>query len=386
MVVWSPLFWPGARPAYQRDLQRAMKARTRESRVWLDPEAKQEIRLKLEQGWREELILPSETTNVIDVFQIDEHGRVYPRFGLTEAWGGTLKKGLYREVMQNLPKLYYQGKDFKTISWPVRLPDGKFRYEDRKIGLRPASFTPAVKRVGKNSIQAVWGTGRPQEPVHLEAELENVFGPARLTRGKLLDTDMQLVTNDQLPGKVALSTELLWDHPFDSLFPMGASVDHLNHLALMKQCIEDLGKGARDKALAEAKRWVSTMSGRIMTRLGTAWLFPLLAGGNEQEILFAADSKYDLSVTSLEELLKNPKFREIINKPMEVVWTDSWLGYMWCEVQQDIEDGLQLTFCDHCGNLLRGGRRRSYCRASENDQCHRERATKRQRQHRQGNK
>jgi len=280
------------------------------------------------------------------------------------------------------PAIYYQPNDTIGVRFP-QVEGDRIVFRDRKIRIQPGPLTPSVEPLDDNSHQVAWRTGRAQSVVDLQSEMERATGPAYFTKD---DDGLLLAASDQLPGQLALSTNLGWHPPIDDLFPAGGGVDHLHHLALMRDAVDKLEHGKAPAALKESERWLSHFSGRITSNQNLASFMPTgaaMASHGEEAILYEVEARYDVDAVSLGELHKIPKFTDAMKAPVEVAWLDGWLGYMWWEINQDILEGVAVRFCGHCGHVLRGGRKdRQYCRDDENKQCVRERGAIRQRQRR----
>lgn len=350
--------------------------------MWLDPRAKSVVRWNASAEELSGLLIPSDTLNVIDVWHVDEYSRIHPQTNLAEIEDGSLTEGVYRRWLDQAPGIRYQPNETVRVRFP-RMEGETIVFREEDIPIKPGPLTPFVEPLDSSSHQVTWDTGRSQSVVDLQLELEQATGATYFTKD---DDGYLMAGSERLPGYPAASTDLCWQPPLDDLFPVGAGIDHLNHLAMMRDCVNNMGSGEEAEALKEAERWFSHFSGRITSFQYLASFNPMraaMARHGENEILFAVDGKFGVTAKSLEELRQNPKFVAIMNSSVQVTWLDGWLGYMWWEIYQDILEGVRVRPCDHCGRVLRGAnRKKRYCGPVENPECSRERSIIRKRQSR----
>jgi len=381
--IWSSQFWYGAHDARRlRDLHRAREEWGGESRIWLDPRAKKTVRWDAVGEELSGLLIPSELINAIDVWHVDGHSRISPRSSLATNGDGSLEGRVYLQWLAQGPNMYYQPVETLRIRFP-HVEGDTIVFREENLPIRPGPLTPLIELTEDGFLDIGWTTGREASIVDLDSEMEETTGTPYFTKN---DDGLLLAASDNLPGHRALSTTLRWDPPFDDMFPAGGGVDHLHHIALMRDCIDKYGQGEKAEALRESEHWVNAFSGRITSFHLFTWFLPLrdaTASQGEQEILFAVDNKHDISANSLEELVNYPRFVEEMKLREEAIWLDGWLGYMWWEIYQDIRDSVGIRPCAHCGNIIRGGQRsRQFCRTNESRTCFRERSAIRQRKRR----
>ena len=108
-----------------------------------------------------------------------------------------------------------------------------------------------------------------------------------------------------------------------------------------------------------------------------------MAQSNTEEALFAVESQYNISANSMKELLRSEEFRKLMNTNVDVIVAHDWLGYMWWDFSQDLQEKVTIKCCEACGQIIRGGHSdRRFCTQRENPDCYKKRNTVNQRKKR----
>jgi len=377
--VWTPFFWRSPfQEDHARDLRRAQREWQGEHRVWLDPSAKKVERwTRVDQGDNvHECIIPSETVNYFVIAHVDGEGRVYPNLPLPKEWEGVVS-GAYIRWLREEARIYRLKSDHVLMPMPV-IKDGRVSIIETAIELRPGAITPDVD-FNDGKMEITWRKSGNAEMLAIDHEIEAAQGRARYERRVINGEELLIAVSEENPKLWSFALDLGWDKPFSYMLGEGGGMDVAMHQAYFKRCIED---GDSAKAMKEAETWLSLFTSPGKTSIWHSWFAPM-ASANAQEALFALESQYNVLAATMEELYRSEQFRELMDRPVDVVIANDWLGYMWWDFYQDLQEKITIRCCQSCGRVIRGGHRdRQFCNRSENPECFRKRNTTTQRKKR----
>ena len=101
------------------------------------------------------------------------------------------------------------------------------------------------------------------------------------------------------------------------------------------------------------------------------WLKPIISKEGEEGALFALESRYGFSASSLNEFYKDQDARRQLREPVRVRRAGGVTGLMWGLLMDRLEAGRSFRFCVRCGRLLPQGSKAQFCSASDNPACRR---------------
>jgi hypothetical protein len=64
-----------------------------------------------------------------------------------------------------------------------------------------------------------------------------------------------------------------------------------------------------------------------------------------------------------------------MSREVEAIRIWGWVGYLWWEFSSYLEEGRTFRWCERCGELLVGTKRKRFCTVEENPECYRARRT-----------
>ena len=85
------------------------------------------------------------------------------------------------------------------------------------------------------------------------------------------------------------------------------------------------------------------------------------------------ESRYNLGFSSVCELLRDPRYQQIMHRTMPVQRVWGWVGYFWLELLSDLRSGEISGQCQRCGALIHGTARKRFCSGDDDPGCFRER-------------
>jgi hypothetical protein len=381
--VWTSYFWKSPfDDAHARDLRRAIREWRGENRVYLDRDAKEVVRwTRDDQGMQvNECVIPSETTNCFVISHIDGLGRIYPYLPLPKEWHNSVS-GSYIRWLKEKAKIYLINSEYRPMPMPI-INDGKVSVIKGTVKIQPGAVTPDVS-VDENGVMEVgWRGFGHAKMLAPNQEVTKVQGKARYERQTIEGHEMLLAVSEKDPKLRGISTEYGWNKPFNYMFGEGAGVDLAMHQGIFTQCIRDIQEGKIAKAMTETELWLGTLTSKGKTSLWHSWFSPM-AQSNTEEALFAVESQYNISANSMKELLRSEEFRKIMNTNVDVIVAHDWLGYMWWDFSQDLQEKVTIKCCEACGQIIRGGHSdRRFCTQRENPDCYKKRNTVNQRKKR----
>ena len=384
--VWIPFFWKSPfQEDHVRDLERAKREWRGEFRVWLDPDAKEVIRWTREdQGIQvSECVIPSETINCLVISHIDGLGRVYPYLPLPEEWHGSVS-GSYARWLGEPAIICLVNSEYVKMPMPV-IKDGQGEIVDAMIRIRPAANTPITDLTDEGAFRVEYKGAGHAEMLAPNQEVETAVGKSRYERQVIYGHEWLLAVSEKDPNSRGISTQIAWNkEPFNYMFGEGAGVDLAMHQTIFKRCIRDLQQGRSSKVMKEAETWLAALTSPGRSSIWHSWFAPM-AMANKEGALIEVEYRYNLPANSIEELEQSEEFHRIMNRSVDVVVANDWLGYMWWDFYQDLREKITVRCCKACGRVIRGGHRdRRFCSRSENLECFRKRNTTSQRKKRTG--
>jgi hypothetical protein len=238
-----------------------------------------------------ECIVPSETFNLLFVYNVDEGGRMYPALA---RWKDGLPEGLYKRWLEATPVLTEDQSAF-SLEVPIIADDGTVSYEDRRISadLLPVMKIPDVDPL-QETLTIKWSPFGSSGCLLVSPEEDPNAAPDGVQ-------GQQVANVTEAPAKWAAVRDasslvvngwISWRKPFDVLFPTGSGVDVLYHQGLLRRLIGQWGEGDRESALREAESWTATLSGDAEANTLRSWFLPKLAA-SEREALFAVEATFE---------------------------------------------------------------------------------------------
>lgn len=368
--------------AASRDIQRIYNAWNGEYRVWVMPGLKEIERWHLEVGPYiiGELAIPGENFNVITVTDITKEGRFFPPLPMffSEQWEGQIPENLFLKWMNAVePEICPGSKEVEM--YVPRIQDGRIyrgagnpQYIQSKITLEPGPILPISITKGRitHESKVIWPKDGPfPEPlVSPDTQANEWYGKTAWE-----DSPVMSGLNDVVDqkGRRGVSIRLEWPPPFDEIIPSGGYDliwqkkllhDYVAQLAEGKEGIENTVANHTSRYMSEG--W--TTEARLL-------VMPVFARGGEDEILFIAESYYNISVKNLRDLLAHPEYHKTFNSPTPITRIWGWEGYFWWEFNRYITEGKKLVHCQRCKEVISGKKGKMYCSQGENSECFRQR-------------
>jgi len=361
--LWLPFFpmspFDGAAA---RDLQRIKKEWLWETLIYLSPDYKEVSRFEIRTGEKSRFAaligIPSETTNLIEVINIDEEGNYFPPTGrrIPERWKGKIPENLFQEWLNCESPVISNVKEMAAF-FPVE-KNGQVEFEKKPVVLPPYIVSSIKIDKSSKNLLLKWPPKNSNLPSSISPEAE-IAERARFTN----------------ESEYNPRSWLKWPEPFDRLFPVGGSVDFLYHKDVMKKAIEE--KDERT-ILSWRDKFVST----IKIRFDLIWTFPklirdLLSGIDpdsepDSGILVDLQGKFNIQVNSLKEMSEHKDYIKKFIQPVEIPCIFGWIGYFWWELSQRAKEK-SVNICERCGNVIIGNENRRFCSKDENLECFRAR-------------
>lgn len=373
--VWTPFFWKGPfQDAHVRDLERAKREWRGEHRVYLDTNVKEVIRwTRIHQGMQvSECVIPSETVNCFVISHVDGQGRVYPYLPLPEGWHGSVS-GSYTWWMREPANIYIVDSEHTKMPMPV-IKDGNVTIVDTAFKIKPAVNVPITNLTDDGVFTVKYKGAGKAKMLAPTQEVEAVVGKSLYRRQVINGKEWLLSVSEKTPNLWGFSSQFGWDKdPFNYMFGKGAGIDLTMHQGIFNRCIRELQEGLNSKVMKEAETWLAVLTSSGRSSIWHSWFAPM-AMANTEEALFAAETKYNLSASTMKELHQLKDFHKIMGQQVDVVVAHDWLGYMWWDFCQDLREKITVRCCEACGRVIRGGHRdRQFCGRSENPECFRKR-------------
>lgn len=174
------------------------------------------------------------------------------------------------------------------------------------------------------------------------------------------------------PPTGTIPIRIAWPSPFEALLPLISFLDDLFARDQMRMIAEMSGSNlsdARAQATNLAQDWLS--EGRA-TR-GRVWLTPIVHEEGEQGALFAIESQFGVSISSLDEVRKNKSLCEKLEQPTPVQRVWGLPGLMWALLINRLNASLSFRHCQRCGRLISGKANKIFCSEEDNCECYRKR-------------
>lgn len=381
--VWTPYFWKSPYDyTHARDFSRALSEWHGESRVYLDPNAKEVFRWKrMDQNEQVcECVIPSETINSFIVTHIDGQGRIFPYLPLPEEWHNSVS-GAYTKWLQESAILGLIDSEYTQIPMPI-IKDGRVSIVDAKIKIVPSASVPITDFTDEGVFTAQYSSGRKAKMLSPDHEVKEIVGKSQYRRQVVNGKEWLFTVSEKDPTQLGLSTQIGWKEPFNYMLGEGGGVDLMMHQGIFKRCISELNENQSDRVIKEAETWLDVLTSVGKSFLWHSWFAPM-AQANQEEALFAVESRYDISANSVDELFQSNRFGRIMNTSVDVIVAHDWLGYMWWDFYQDLREKTTIRCCEACGRIIRGGHHdRRFCNRVENPDCFRKRNTINQRRKR----
>lgn len=379
--IWLPLLnnsWDI--PSFKRDIERAQKNWCGEDRIWFLPGFKEIKRWQNEKTTLFECAIPSETFNLITVVNVSKDGKMHPSKGdsIPENWNGNLPQNLF-ELWINTgnPRLISTNNTFR-ITTPAYIRNELF-YVEREVKLPPGPSVPfSIIDEKKREVSLSWPPeGRIVESISPEAESKELFGEYKW-EDKSTPENLNTVVNNN--GRRAIHTAILWNEPFNEMFPLGGGIDLLYHWSYLKKSIKELETN-RGNISAQVNRF----SSEGWTDLESQMVIPAARTDDMQALLFDIEGKFDISANNLEELANHPKYDDVFHDRIPVTRLFGWEGYFWWELNNIVNvKRKSIKTCELCGNIIHGKRDKTFCSKKDNPSCYRNRKKLNKRKERNG--
>jgi len=368
----------------ERDLQRAKREWHNEQTIYLSSVYKEVTRweARAQEGSLivRDMAVPSETTNIIVVVNVDKEGNCFPAIApvIPEQWKGKIPPNLFQKWLNvEHPKIGV------TRTTKVLLPEiNPQAAENSKIEFKEKTFVAesynmpgfSSEDIPSHTIRFKWppeGSNLPRS-ISPQAEIEKYGKPLNQTKDKM-------------------AVWLEWiEPPFNEMFLLSGSLDYIYYSAWMKDLIKRNNK-------KEIFAWRDKYVSKINSPLELAWLYPQLTKNMFSEsfnndFLFDLETKFGISVYKVEELFehgdyntfKNREYDKIFKQTVEIPCIFSWIGYFWWELSQTIQDK-SVNICERCGSVISGKKDKRFCSKEENPECFRARRAEDRRRERNNN-
>ena len=341
--IWSPVIPRHIYDdvVYRRDLFRAEVSYKRENFIWLNPEAEKIGKWKENYGTVTfyNMIVPSDTTNVIVVYNIDELGNIFPHIlGFDR-----IKKGLYLEWLKSELKIDPENEPFEM---EFRKISEKYAYTEK------INIEPGIAYINcYSNIDNYW-----------KANLE------KIVPGKIIS---------ELKSNKDLCFQIVWPEHFTHIFPTGGGIYTLYNFYLMKKYLK-LSINNKDAITRAVGSLVASFVSKTKSTISRSWFIPKLYSKITDELI-EVQGKFNLEFNSTKEAISSIKLGKRIREKVDIKRIYGWIGYFWWEFYQDILKHTTIKFCKNCGQIISGGRQdRIYCTKEENYDCWKSRAALRQ--------
>lgn len=351
-----------------RDLHRAREAWGGEDRLWLLPGLPRSVRWKSGAAFWERAV-PAEQFNVINIHHVDEGGRMYPQLEKPARWQRGLPKHLYRLWIQSRPRLSRAVTKYRIQAPKFEGESVSYVYREFNVG--SGLPIPGAVDVERGEVRLGWP--HHLAPISPETESERLYGTPRSQEDLKEENVLHATALPNDSRITGLHFSLEWPAPFNELFFTGGGADRLWHQAQMARLVRLAEEGQRKRALRDTRVWLSRFSEVAEAPLDKAWFLPKALADTELA-LYEVFANYEIRASDLNELASFDKFRDLMSKNVPVTRVFGWVGYFWWELSRDLQAGLSIRRCQHCGNAIVGGRRhRRYCNRQENPTCYRDR-------------
>jgi hypothetical protein len=395
LQLWLPQLSASlGRPEISRDFQRAVTEWCGEATVWLSPEFTTIHRWSNDHDV--ELALPSEAVDRLDVYHIDEKGRVagphadqrFPRgriHGLLSAWLNVGELGGCRSVPA--PQGF-------SIVFPD-LSGDDVGYSRVTIAVEPGPTFPQTIDEAASRFRVSWPPEGRALPATLLPDGESMALNPPVSKSTD-DEGVRLVT--YADGTVAEQVVNRWPAPLNPLMGVFSAFDDLATQRRMTTIARHSAKDL-DGALGASRAAAAAYVTPAYVPRAIVWLYATWVHAGPKPILFRAQ---ELGVPAdtlrkayaahragtlqrqdvLAELDRFPQWRNAMAEPVKVhrVWGP--LGLFWALLLDQLEARRLFQSCNRCGRLLQGRRGRRFCGPEDNIGCHRARRAADQRRSR----
>ena len=382
LQVWLPVFDPTLSLAgSQRDLRRALERWEDVTSVWLLPWLKEE---KLFQNpfaeWGQDLALPSETLNRIDIYHVTKDGFIYgafpkeqfpdPSIGrLLDDWL-SVGAGEENSVLQ---RLMPEKIDFIV---PV-FDEEKNELSYKRVKLTPES--PGALAVDQESLeeslaQRRFGLRWPPEDSGLpssvspSAESLEYYGPMKRETMLVNGIELPTLVSSKHPNVRSLHVLDIWPGHLRRLFPYGSNPDAYKAVKDMQR-IAERSKEDPDGARDEAWKLSTGSIGDGQTTLMSSWFYPTFMQRRTDGLLMEFEGKYDKHFKTLEEACASEFLQEKLREPVPIRQTYGVLGLFWALLIEQLEEGRHFRRCGRCGRMMEGHSNKRYCSKSDDPDC-----------------
>jgi hypothetical protein len=362
-------------PEVSRDAQRAFELWQGESVVWMLPEIRTPVR------WSsrgiQNLAVPSEDIDKIDVLHLSDTGRVYAP-GAEGHFPSTLD-GLF-DCWLNMRKLGGATFISPPESFPMLVPhidpEKGVSYHRRVLRFGPGAYMPlsSVDQKSKG-VTMRWPPEGSPSPVSPEAESVARYP---LTR---TDADPSLVMTEN--GDRALNVWLRWPAPLNTIMPLLSSADDI-HAQVQLSNIARLSSSDYAQSLRAAEVGAQRYLFSGHTTLEHSWFRPALDEKGVRHVILQAEDRGLILPKSLRgqsnsaainEVLKRDEWRKWLAEvvPIRRVWGAA--GLFWILLLDRLQAGRPFVSCETCGRIISGKAGKQFCGKSDDIQCFRNRRT-----------
>ena len=358
--LWLPYFpMSPFNGANARDLQRAKKEWNNEQRIYLSPDYENVSRLKFrnEKGFlvMRGMTIPSETTNIIEVINVDNEGNHFPPSspGIPEEWKGKVPENLVLRWLNSKPPKLFTMKEI-TLLFPEI---NSSLTENSKIELIEKKFVPGT------FIVPTFGIDEELHSALFKWPPENSSLPITVSPGSEIKEYGK--SGDRIENNVPLL--LAWDEQqFNEMFILSTTLDHFYYLSIMKEILKKKNK-------KEIFSWRDKFVSKIKCTLELAWLYPkyakdMFSDHYSNDTVFDIETKFGIHVDKIEDIFNHDEYDKKFRVQTEIPCIFSWIGYCWWELGELIKEKTIKT-CERCGNIIVGKEDKRFCSKEENPAC-----------------
>jgi hypothetical protein len=350
--LWLPTVQGGiARPELRGDMQRMFRAWTIEDIMWTKPRWAGPPRW-VEGQWHA-ACLNGETLERAQIHHVGDNGAIVGPSAASfpdQSVNGLLDTWLNADIVKWSPI-----DPDRAIRLEVPHPvEGGVALVWMKITFPFTNVLP-IKHVDDRGIAFAQWPPDPTMPTTISPEVESA-----------------LPTPSFSPPPGTLPVRFSWTAPFDLSQPMIVTPDDLYARDQMRLIAELSGKdnhAARKQAEIEARDWLS----EGQASADKVWLQPIISAEGEEGALFALESRFGISASSLSEAYSDAELKKQLEQAIPVLRAWGVPGLMWALLLDRLKAAQPLRKCERCGRLISGKADKRFCSATDDPVCYRDR-------------
>jgi hypothetical protein len=308
------------------------------------------------------------------------------------SWGGKIPEGLYRQWLNTEPQIVKPGtvveSEVPLIRDGLLVKEGEsVLHEKRKLNatlgmyLMADEIDPVAGRIGLGLPPADPGCPPCVGALMQGARFYATASPGTLTLG---DTEFEILGFPSTQHKVAVKVALDWPEPFNFLFHDGGGADvFLHHKRFMRGAAKLMTFGHSDEARRIAEAWVGRLTRDVEISLHDVWNKSFLERRGHDWVVADMQEDFDIPCSTWGEVQAHPRYAALKTKRIPVRRINSWLGYFWWELLQDLRGENRIAICERCGYVFAvQNRRKQFCGEEDSRACFLERSRRDQRKSR----